>query len=465
MSEEAARAAPLGGEDREALRGILGEGFRDSCSRAVDGLIPAATLRPGSRKELVATLRILSAAGLPALICGGGSRLSTGNPPRGARVLLETGALGGVRELDVEEGVVYARAGTPLATLAIAAERAGWELPVDAPTGSNASGARAGTLGGALAADAIGPRHLGQGRLRDIVLGLDVVLGDGCAVRCGGRVVKNVTGYDLNKLHIGAFGTLGVIEGAWLRLRSMPERCELLLAPLGGEDRVWDVALAVARGPAARAVAVLDAALLRDPRLGWEAVAPRLLAVELAGADELVQRERAALAESIGAVPAPDTAGAEGGVEGPATEGSGRGLEYLSALSRGAGADPPHSRALCFRIAALPSRLAATMAPLGAAGAACLVYPGSGLVYALFDAPDGDGGGEGERLAATWAAAEAAARAGAGHARLEAAPTTAKAGRDVFGAEAAEGGALHRTLKAQFDPAGILNPGRFAGGI
>ena len=103
----------------------------------------------------------------------------------------------------------------PLRDVREALAASGWELSLDPP-------GRDSTVGGCLAAASVGPRALGLGLPRDQVLGLTVSLASGERVRCGGRVVKNVTGYDLNKLYTGSFGSLGVIESAWLRLRAAP---------------------------------------------------------------------------------------------------------------------------------------------------------------------------------------------------------------------------------------------------
>src|SRR5207253_9213768 len=112
--------------------------------------------------------------------------------------------------ITVQAGITLARLQALLAT-----EKQ--RLPVDVPHPDRA------TLGGALATNASGPRRLGFGTLRDYVIGMTVVNDEGQEVKAGGRVVKNVAGYDLCKLHVGALGTLGVISQATLKLRPRPE--------------------------------------------------------------------------------------------------------------------------------------------------------------------------------------------------------------------------------------------------
>jgi glycolate oxidase FAD binding subunit len=391
--------------------------------RALEGARLEATLRPASGEALAEALRLLGEEKLPALVRGGGSRLASANVPCRARVLLETGALVFAPELDAEEGVMRCAGGNRLATLREALAGSGWELPLD-PPGKDA------TLGGALAAAAVGPRF---DQPRDAVLGLGVALASGERIRCGGRVVKNVTGYDLAKLFVGSFGTLGVIEWAWLRLRPAPEATRVCVAPLGLDPEHDAAALAASRLVSVRAAALLDAAILAEVVPGE---APRFLVVELAGDAGAVAADAEALAHDHGAIHA------DAGV-----------LERARA-AQGEGA-------LRVRVAALPTRLPAAAARLREAGGELVVHPARGLLWARFplDGPADERGVDRALRAATAASAEAL-----GACRIEVAPLAARAGREVFGGASATL-ALERALKRQFDPAGLLNPGRFVGGL
>jgi len=420
--------------DLEALRKAAGDAaLEEHAPIEVDGVALGVTLRPADADALARAMRVLAERRLGAVVRGSGSKLAFGNPPVGAALLLATSALSGVVELDPEEGVLRARSGTRLSELREALGETGWELPFDPP------GAHA-TLGGTLAAAAVGPRHLGFGRPRDLVLGLDAVLGDGVRARCGGRVVKNVTGYDLMKLQIGALGSLGVIESAWIRLRPRAECERVLSAALGPRPDAAALGVSAARLASARAVALVDASLAPavEPRL-----APRsgfLLVAELAGDESAAARDAARLAAELGAVDA-----------SPGAIARLRGLQGESFGPVG----------LRFRLAVLPDRLAAVSLALEQAGGAVLLHAGSGLVFARFALePEFDAAG----IDRVWSAVRRAARAGGGHALLEAAPAWAKPVRDVFG-ESSEALPLMRALKQRFDPARVLNPGRFAGGL
>lgn len=396
----------------DALRDAVGEeAFERHEPREVDGVAVGATLRPADGEALAAALRALGELGLAALPRGGGTDLALGNLPRRADVFLSTERLAGVDVLEPGEGVCHAGAGTPLAALRAEASAVGWELPLEGPDDA--------TVGGALAAAVIGPRTLGFGPPRDVVLGLEVALASGERTRCGGRVVKNVTGYDLAKLYTGSLGSLGVIEAAWLRLRPAPEAVRWLSLPARPAAEACRAGLVAARLPAVRACALLSGP---DGLRGL---------LELAGDAESVEAAAAALPEAD-----PADAAAHG---------------ELCARQRSA-------RGLRWRIAALPEALPGSVERLLAAGASLVVHPGLRLVYAdLPLEPSGDG-------AAAFALAEDVSRRGAGHFVCECAPPEVKRGRDVFGVDPGPA-ALMRALKSRFDPAGVLNPGRFAGGL
>ena len=399
------------------LRATLGAGaLREGAPVEVDGRRLTWSLRPADGAALGEALRALSESGLAALVRGGGTRSGLGNPPRRADVVLSTAALAGVRELDVEEGVLCAGAGTPIPAIREILAGTGWELPLEAAGPGS-------TVGGALSTAAPGPRFPAP---RDAVLGLDVVLASGARTRCGGRVVKNVTGYDLAKLYVGALGSLGVIESAWLRLRPVPEVVEWRRASLTRGPTSTGV-LEAARRPAVRGAIVCSGAGV-EPEL-W---------MELAGDAAAVAADAAWLDANLAARPAED---------------SGFDAAFAPALA--------DERGLVGRVAFRPSRLTAATAPLAATGAHLCVLPAHGLCWARF-APASRAGDA--AVEAALAALRDAARKGGGSWRVEAAPACAKRGRDVFG-DPGEALPLMRALKQRFDPAGVLNAGRFAGGL
>lgn len=430
MAPAAPRAMPT--DVLRELREALGDAaVREHEPVALDGMSADVTLAPAGPDDLAAALALCSRRALPLWVRGGASRLAVGNRPSAAGAWLATGALDPDCEVDGDEGVARVSAATSVAALDAAARRAGWRAPLEAPD------SRA-TVGGALSSAAVGPRALGLGPARRTVLGLDVALASGERTRCGSRVVKNVSGYDLAKLYVGSRGTLGVLTAGWLRLRPAPEAERTLAARPGA--RGLALARAAARRPGARAVAWVDGALASAaPALADAAPGGGdLLLVDLAGDAPVVEDAAAWLAGEAEVVDAP------GAVEALAT------LEGDAATA-----------ALRFRLAAPPSALPGLWERLRAAGARPIAHPGLSAAFAFFDL---------EREDATlvddaWRAVHGATDPAAGiHAVLEQAPDWAKDGRDVFGAPPATL-PLMRALKARFDPAGILNPGRFAGGL
>ena len=401
------------GEALAAFSWPPGVALRRHAAQPVDGVPVAATLAPETPEAVAAALSALAEAGLAALPRGAGTQLGLGNPPARADAFLSLEKLAEVIELDAAEGVCRVGAGARLEALRSRVSEAGWELPLD-------DAGRGGTVGGALATAALAPRAAGFGRPRDVVLGLEVALPDGRLTHCGGRVVKNVTGYDLAKLYLGSLGTLGVITSAWLRLRPRPEVREVLRGGALPDAEACEHAVVWSRVPALRSL------LLRDTGHGLE---PWL---ELAGDAASVSGAR----EELGRA----------------------GLERAGAAEREAIAARRFAapEGSCrFAVSCLPSRLAACVAELRAAGAALMLLPASSLVIARFEADASE---------VAFRVVGRAARAGGGRQLCEAAPPACKAGRDVFAAPAEEV-ALTRQLKAQFDPRGILAPGRFAGGV
>ena len=304
--------------------------------------------------------------------------------------------------------------------LRAAANQQGWELPLDAP-------GRGATLGGVISAAAVGPRALGYGAPRDIVLGIDSVLGTGERTRCGGRVVKNVTGYDLAKLYTGSLGTLCVIEAAWLRLLPAPECVSILRVDWDETATACAQGLAASRRASARAVVV-----------GTSSSGEADLVIELAGQEATVTHDGNWLERELGARPAT--------------------VDDFDALRTQQLAEPESSD-LCFRIGVVASELGSCALQLADAGASVLAYPGREHLRARFTLEPAD---EAAAAESAYSTVDELAKQVRGEFVIEAGPVFAKSGRDVFGDLGARL-PLHRALKEQFDPDSVLNPGRMAG--
>jgi glycolate oxidase FAD binding subunit len=420
--------------DLRALRDAVGaQGLREHEAGAPPGLPGTkigVTLIPPDGDALQRVVGVLGARRLAVVIRGGGSKLWLGNPPQRADAILSTEALAGVETLDADEGVVQVSAGTAVAELRAQAVRASWEPALD-PASPRA------TVGGVIATGEIGPRCLRFGRPRDSVLGLGVILGSGERTRCGGRVVKNVTGYDLAKLYTGSFGTLGVIESAWLRLKPRADRVLGLLAPGGDCAAALQACARAARLSSARCVALVDRSFLEGVAESEPLRAGVGLVIELAGEAPVVEREAGRLRAELGAEP---------------------GKDDVVGLLHAAHAEPPAASFVRMRLSCRRSAMARVLDGVRSAGAAVLAYPEAGLLWARFSLErDADEVAAGRLLRAL----REALREGEGSALLEALPEWLAQGRDVF-VDAPGALPLLRALKGKFDPAGVLNPGRFA---
>jgi len=182
----------------------------------VDDQVPARTERPDSPEQLAEALQAAAAAAEKVVPIGGGRLLGLGNPPARFDVALSTRGLNRIVEFSPADLVVSVEAGVTLEELDAELSRAGMCLPLDPPAGPGH------TVGGVLASAMSGPLALRFGRSREFVIGLRVALPDGRLVASGGRVVKNVSGYDMNKLHQGALGTLGVMVAASFKVFPRP---------------------------------------------------------------------------------------------------------------------------------------------------------------------------------------------------------------------------------------------------
>ena len=377
----------------------------------VAGARVAAVVRPGSAEEIAACLRAASETRTPIVARGGGTKLHFGNARDAAEcTLLALDRVCARCELEPDEGIATLDAGVRIADFAARAAAAGKATLLPALHAEA-------TLGGTLAVEPVGPDWTLDRRARNEILGIEVALANGELANAGGRVVKNVTGFDLPRLYCGSFGTLGVITRATVRLRARPECERLQCAELGS----LDAALA-AFARASLAVEPAAAAIVASGD-GVE------LLTYLAGVEAAVSLQAARLPGD----PAP--------------------LERWSALRAAVAAPPPPGRARV-RLAARPTDLGELARALeGAAGAAGakLALPLAGVLVA--DVPE----------AALPPLAAVAAQLGAAFS-AERAPGSESTSVDAFGAPP-ESLALMRALKARFDPQRVLSPGRFVGGL
>jgi glycolate oxidase FAD binding subunit len=198
--------------------------------RLFDGLPPLPVFNPGNLAELSDTVRRAVHDRQAIYPFGGRTQLELGHSPTPPGIGLGLGNLRQVVDYPARDMTVTVEAGITINDLqrVLAAEQQ--RLPIDVPAPERA------TLGGAVAANTSGPRRYGFGTLRDYVIGISVVNDEGRVVKAGGRVVKNVAGYDLCKLYVGSLGTLGVITQMTLKLRPEPGAQAIVLIECGSDD-------------------------------------------------------------------------------------------------------------------------------------------------------------------------------------------------------------------------------------
>ncbi|MFP5334928.1 MAG: FAD-binding oxidoreductase [Actinomycetes bacterium] len=392
---------------------------------AVDGVPASAVVRPASVEAVSAVLREASTGGLVTVPRGGGTALDWGAPPERVDLLLDTTGLDAVVEHESGDLVVVVEAGLPVSRLAETVREAGQELVAEVPRERVEAGS---TVGGALATAPSGPRRLQRGGLRDLVLGATVVRADGVVAASGGKVVKNVAGYDLAKLVTGAYGTLGVVVRAAFRLHPVPAE-RGFVALTGG---LRDVAAA------ARAVVASQ-------------LAPAAVEVDKPGGSD-----EATCVVLLEGVPSAVTA---------------RQAETWTLLGDGAPSDEPawwgrlpaaDGDVLLKVTATLPGVAAVLEAARAAeqAHGVPVTVRGSagGVLYAAVPASDA------AAVAAVVGDLRAASPSpGDGTVTVLRAPRAVREAVDAWGP--VPGLELMRRVKQQFDPGRLLSPGRFVGGI
>jgi len=409
----------------------------------VEGRTPEAAVFPGSVEEVAAVIGLAAETARPVTPWGGGTAASAGIPTARTGLVLGLRRLGRLLEHEPGDLTATVEAGMTVETFQTALRSRGQWMSLDP------ADAHLATVGGVLATNASGPRRHLYGTARDLLIGVTVVTADGAVVRGGGKVVKNVAGYDLPKLFVGSYGTLGVIVEATVKLRPLPDHERLVCIRF---ERLKDAGAAVRSVMASdlipNAIELLDATASTAISVTGAA-----LVVGFDGLREQVDWQCAELAR---------LAGACGGHEAQPLQ-----ADTWSRLGTAARATSPVAAAV-MTFAVLPSQVAEMMEQgAGVARArglntAWAAHAGIGVVRAMVAAdvvPT-----EPAAIAVVLAEWREMARGGGGHATLEWAPLAVKSLVPVWDDPGAAARIMER-IKAQLDPQNILNPGRFVAGI
>jgi glycolate oxidase FAD binding subunit len=226
---------PLGG-----IQEIVGEeNVREATAEdAVEGVDPSFVVEPGSVEEMSELMKLAGREGLAVAPRGGGTKMHIGDPPRELDLIVSTARLNEIIEHVPSDQVVRVQAGIKLEDLREHLSGSDQMVAIDPPE-------RGATIGGVVATNSSGLRRYKYGTIRDLIIGITVVLSDGTVAKAGGKVVKNVAGYDLSKLFTGSLGTLGIIATANFRLHPIPEAARTVAVEIESPQEAQEAAQAI----------------------------------------------------------------------------------------------------------------------------------------------------------------------------------------------------------------------------
>lgn len=428
--EESAEVADLASEDERS-------------KYAVDGMVPKVVAFPEETGQVQEILTRANRDDLSVVPWGGGTKQRLGGIPERADIVLCTSRLNRVMEYSPDDLVVTVGAGLTLSELQMRLSEQNQMLPLDPPHMSKA------TIGGMLAANDSGPKRLAYGSARDFTLGLKIVGPDGRCLRTGGKVVKNVSGYDMTKLHIGGLGTLGVIVEATFKLLPRPEMSYTLAAgfrDIGAAAEAVRTIQGTSLLPSA--LELLDSMsakrLMED--MGRDLPGDVLLLASAEGPEEVVRDQIERMGGLCGEVL---------GTERIADDQDTCLWEGVRALI----GEVPSSDILC-KASVLPSHIGEMFRSAEEIGRqhgidlSSIAHAGSGIAYIRLSDADP------EKAPAALSRLRERAVAFGGSLVVYGAPITVKRQIDVWGRSGGDV-ELMRALRARMDPKGVLNPGRF----
>jgi glycolate oxidase FAD binding subunit len=401
-------------------------------------------LKARDGKDVEDAVRWALAEGKTLEIAGRGSKRALGRPSQ-SDLTLDLSGLSGVTLYEPEELVLSARAGTPIAEIEALVASRGQQLafePMD--YGAILGGpAGAGSLGGLLAANLSGPRRIKAGAARDHFLGVSAVSGRGETFKSGGRVVKNVTGYDLCKVLAGSFGTLAAMTEVTIKVLPAPET-EATVLLLGLDDAKANQAMSAAMASSCDVSAAAHLPRKMVTHIEGVYLVQAATAFRLEGFAPSVKHRKDALAALL------KSFGTAEELAGDESTKLWRGVRDATPFAASAASsDWP-----LWRVSTTPAR-GAEFAGRLSFDAQCFFDWAGGLVWAALP-PSDDAGADAIRRAA---------RATGGHATLVRAPAATRAAVDVFEPQHGALTGVSKRVKESFDPKGVLNPGRMWAGV
>ena len=417
---------------------------------AIDGVAPSVAVRPATVEAVSAVMSAAHSAGAAVIPWGGGTRIAMGNIPKRYDVALDLTGLDQIIAHNHGDLTATVQAGVTVATLRCALAEHGQFLAIDPPLPETA------TVGGTLAVGNSGPLKWQYGSVRDTVIGMKVVQADGVVTKSGGQVVKNVSGYDMARLHIGGLGTLGVIVEVSVKLTPLPHHETTVVASYDTASEAIGASLDIFEGDAAPlALTVIDATAAAS----FEALDSGTyhLAVRLGGRTSTLER-----------MVSETTAAARHHGSRRVHELDGQASDSLWRHAADFGWDEATKPTLGVRASVTPASVGSLWAalqrqdtvPEGRAALVC--HPAHGILQACWY-HEGAQPGDGAVRALVRSVRETVRKEG-GNMVVETCPPAVKVGLDVWD-DVGDQIAVMRSLKDQYDPERILSPGRYAGGI
>ena len=404
---------------RDAVAAACADVLPGGESDLVDGVAPGLVARAASTEQMSALMRAAAEHGLTVTPRGRGTKLSWGTRPRSVDLVVDVSAMDRVLDHQAGDLIVETQAGARLSDVQRAVAEGRQRLSVD----ETVPGA---SIGGTVAANASGPRRLVVGTARDLLIGVTVVRADGVVAKAGGRVVKNVAGYDLGKLVVGSFGTLGIVTEAIFRLHPIAEGQRWVSVPFGAAGEAAEAVHAVVHSQTVPTAVEVE----------WPASGDGSVQVLLEGRPDGVGGRSVTVTELLGSASAMSE-------EAPA----------------GWAAYPWEQGETALKLTCVLSGLSDVLEVARDAGARVRGSGGAGVLYGALGADAVDAAAAVARLR------EVCSRHGGTVVVLDG-PAALK--RDL-GPEGVWGPVpaldLMRRVKDQFDPGHRLSPGRFVGGI
>jgi glycolate oxidase FAD binding subunit len=410
---------------------VGGDNLAEMSLTLADGIKPALVAHPASRDEVAECLRACSDANASVVPSGFGSWIDCGNPLKRVDLVLSLDRMNRIIDYSPPDLTATVEAGMALSEFNSAAAIEGQWLPLDPP------GMRLATIGGVAACNSSGPFRLAYGTPRDYVIGLRVAHIDGSESKAGGRVVKNVAGYDMNKLYIGSFGTLAVITEVTLKLRPLPESIKTVAVTTRSRARLAYLAKHIRASDLQPASLFITKGHLDEPASGYG----EMLLVRFAESRQAVSHQLEAIEKMTG----DEYRAAVLGEEQDSAS-----WQKIADAGNHAGTiikvSVPVSKAIDFY-----ERAALEDVSVAA------VDVGTGIIRIAFDM-------ENARTRERITSLRSQASEIGGSLFIERAAEGVRVEVDAWG-DVGPTAQLMKTLKAKFDPLSLLNPGRFVAGI